>query len=94
MFKKFIKTIQEAQERRVAYWQLQHMSDSALKDIGITRGEIKSKFQNKDHEKEKLVILKQIKVLELDHDIGNISLNDFQVEREILKGKAKKELKI
>ena len=36
MFKKFIKTIQQAQERRVAYWQLQHMSDSALKDIGIT----------------------------------------------------------
>jgi uncharacterized protein YjiS (DUF1127 family) len=49
MFKKFIKTIQEAQERRVAYWQLQHMSDSALKDIGITRGEIKSKFQDKEN---------------------------------------------
>ena len=27
--------------------------------------EKQSKFQNKDHEKEKLVILKQIKVLEL-----------------------------
>lgn len=52
--------------------------------------EKQSKFQNKDHEKEKLVILKQIKVLELDHDIGNISLNDFQVEREILKGKVSK----
>ena len=49
-----------------------------------------SEFQNKDPEKEKMVILNQIKVLELDHDIGNISLNDFQVEREILKGKVSK----
>ena len=49
-----------------------------------------SKFQNKDHEKEKLVILNQIKVLELDYDIGNISLNDFQVEKEILKRKVSK----
>jgi len=46
MFKKFIKTIQ-AQERRVAYWQLQHMSDQALKDIGVTRGEIKQKVFDK-----------------------------------------------
>jgi hypothetical protein len=55
------------------------------------------KFQNKDHEKEKLVILKQIKVLELDYDIGNIALNDFQVEKEILKRKVSKlykELKV
>ncbi len=43
MFKKFIKTIQQAQKRRVAYWQLQHMSDKALKDIGVTRGEIRQK---------------------------------------------------
>ena len=43
MFKKFIKRIQEAQERRVAYWQLQHMSDKALKDIGVTRSEIRQK---------------------------------------------------
>ena len=49
MFKKFIKTIQQAQERRVAYWQLQHMSDKALKDIGVTRGEIKEKFYGKDY---------------------------------------------
>ncbi len=56
-----------------------------------------SEFQNKDHEKEKLVILNQIKVLELDHDIGNISLNDFKVEKEILKRKVSKlykELKV
>ena len=53
----------------------------------------KSKFQNKDHEKEKLIILKQIKILELDYDIGNISSNDFQVEKEILKRKVSKLLK-
>ena len=56
-----------------------------------------SKFQNKDHEKEKLIILNQIKVLELDYDIGNISLNDFKVEKEILKRKVSKlykELKV
>tara|TARA_E500000178_G_scaffold353406_1_gene419256 strand:- start:355 stop:573 length:219 start_codon:yes stop_codon:yes gene_type:complete len=56
-----------------------------------------SEFQNKDHEKEKMVILNQIKVLELDHDIGNISLNDFKVEKEILKRKVSKlykELKV
>ena len=56
-----------------------------------------SEFQNKDHEKEKMVILNQIKVLELDYDIGNISLNDFQVEKEILKRKVSKlykELKV
>jgi uncharacterized protein YjiS (DUF1127 family) len=43
MFKNIIKTIQQAQERRVAYWQLQYMSDKALKDIGVTRGEIRQK---------------------------------------------------
>ena len=56
-----------------------------------------SEFQNKDYEKEKLVILNQIKVLELDYDIGNISLNDFKVEKEILKRKVSKlykELKV
>ena len=56
-----------------------------------------SEFQNKDHEKEKMVILNQIKVLELDYDIGNISLNDFKVEKEILKRKVSKlykELKV
>jgi uncharacterized protein YjiS (DUF1127 family) len=43
MFKNIIKAIQNAQERRVAYWQLQHMSDKALRDIGVTRGEIRQK---------------------------------------------------
>ena len=49
-----------------------------------------NEFQNKDHEKEKMVILNQIKVLELDYDIGNISFNDFQVEKEMLKRKVSK----
>ena len=56
-----------------------------------------SDFQNKDHEKEKLVILNQIKVLELDYDIGNISSDDFHNEKEILKRKVTrlyKELKV
>ena len=44
MFKNIIKAIQNAQERRVAYWQLQHMSDKALRDIGVTRGEIRQKI--------------------------------------------------
>ena len=43
MFKNIIKVIQNAQQRRVAYWQLQHMADQALKDIGVTRGEIRQK---------------------------------------------------
>ena len=48
MFKKFIKALQDSQMRRVQYWQLVNMSDSALRDIGVTRGEIKQKFFNKD----------------------------------------------
>jgi len=48
MFKKFIKAIQESQQRRVSYWQLNNMSDAVLKDIGVTRGEIKQKFYGKE----------------------------------------------
>ena len=48
MFKTFIKALQDSQMRRVQYWQLVNMSDSALRDIGVTRGEIKQKFFNKD----------------------------------------------
>tara|TARA_R110000751_G_scaffold69496_3_gene141105 strand:+ start:398 stop:550 length:153 start_codon:yes stop_codon:yes gene_type:complete len=47
MFKKLIKAIQDSQMRRVQYWQLINMSNSALKDIGVTRGEIKEKFYGK-----------------------------------------------
>tara|TARA_R100000900_G_C3308523_1_gene159253 strand:+ start:715 stop:867 length:153 start_codon:yes stop_codon:yes gene_type:complete len=48
MFKRLIKALQESQQRRVQYWQLNNMSDKALKDIGVTRGEIKQKFYGKD----------------------------------------------
>ena len=48
MFKKLIKAIQDSQMRRAQYWQLINMSNSALKDIGVTRGEIKEKFYGKE----------------------------------------------
>lgn len=37
--------IVRVQERRVAYWQLQNMTDKELHDIGITRGEIYSRLR-------------------------------------------------
>jgi len=47
MFKTFIKALQDSQMRRVQYWQLVNMSDALLRDIGVTRGEIKQKFYGK-----------------------------------------------
>lgn len=41
MFKKMLKRLQEAQMRRVSYWQLQNLSDNNLKDIGINRCDIR-----------------------------------------------------
>ena len=41
MFKKFISHIQKAQMRRVAYWQLQNLTDRDLYDIGVSRSEIR-----------------------------------------------------
>ena len=40
MFKRIYNFIKESQEKKVAYWQLQHMSNKQLKDIGISRAEI------------------------------------------------------
>ena len=40
MFRKLIKFIQKSQERKVALWQLENMTDMQLKDIGVTRGQI------------------------------------------------------
>ena len=40
MFKRIYNFERESQEKKVAYWQLQHMSDRALKDIGMSRSEI------------------------------------------------------
>ena len=39
--KTIYRSISKAQMRRVAYWQLQNLTDKDLKDIGITRGEIR-----------------------------------------------------
>ncbi|MDA8689003.1 DUF1127 domain-containing protein [Rhodobacteraceae bacterium] len=40
---KVFKKVQIAQERRAAYFMLQHLSDKQLKDMGVTRGEIRQK---------------------------------------------------
>ena len=40
MFKNIINAIQEAQQRRVAYWQLYNMTEKELKDIGVSRSDI------------------------------------------------------
>jgi uncharacterized protein YjiS (DUF1127 family) len=37
-----------AQQKRVDYWRLNNMTDKQLKDIGITRGEIKQRFYGTD----------------------------------------------
>jgi len=44
MFKRFVKAIRKSQERKVALWQLQNMSDKQLRDIGVSRAEIKNKI--------------------------------------------------
>ena len=44
MFKQMLKRFQERQQLRADYWIRMHMSDKDLLDIGITRGEIKSKI--------------------------------------------------
>lgn len=41
MFKKIIESIQKAQMRRVAFWQLANMTDKELHDIGVARGDIR-----------------------------------------------------
>jgi uncharacterized protein YjiS (DUF1127 family) len=43
MFKRFVKAIQKSQERKVALWQLQNMTDRELRDIGVSRAEIQKK---------------------------------------------------
>mgnify|MGYP003664650223 CR=1 FL=1 len=42
------KSIVKGQQARADFWILNNMSDKALKDIGVTRGEIKQKFNQKD----------------------------------------------
>ena len=43
MFKRFVKAVLKAQERRAAYWQLHNMTDKQLRDIGVSRAEIENK---------------------------------------------------
>ena len=47
MFKRVYNKLKDIQEKRVAYWQLNSLSDKALKDIGINRSEIRSIVYNK-----------------------------------------------
>ena len=42
-----VKKIQHYQLKRVAYWQLNNMSDNMLRDIGITRGDIRRVAEGK-----------------------------------------------
>ena len=41
------KSIVKGQQARADFWILNNMSDKALKDIGVTRGEIKQRFHQK-----------------------------------------------
>jgi uncharacterized protein YjiS (DUF1127 family) len=43
MFKRIVKAIARTQERRDAYFVLQNMTEKQLKDIGVTRGELRQK---------------------------------------------------
>jgi len=44
-FSRILTAMQEAQMRRVAHWQLHNMSDRELRDIGISRGQIREVLQ-------------------------------------------------
>ena len=41
-------SLAKAQQMRADFWLLNNMSDKQLKDIGITRGEIKQRFYGTD----------------------------------------------
>jgi uncharacterized protein YjiS (DUF1127 family) len=47
MFKKFFHKIADMQERRAAYHLLHTLTDKQLKDMGITRGEIRQRVYQK-----------------------------------------------
>ena len=47
MLKRLLKNLQDSQQRRADYWLLHNMSNKYLRDIGITRGEIKNKVYGK-----------------------------------------------
>jgi len=43
MFRKIINAIARTQERRAAYFVLQNMTEKQLKDIGVTRAELRQR---------------------------------------------------
>ena len=47
MFKRIYNFIKKSQENKIAIWQLEHMSDRALRDIGLSRSEIWYKVYGK-----------------------------------------------
>lgn len=44
MFKKLHHAIVEYQQRRADFYILNNLTDRQLKDLGVTRGEIKQRF--------------------------------------------------
>lgn len=44
MFKKIYKAIAEYQQRRADFYIINNFTDRQLKDMGVTRGEIKQRF--------------------------------------------------
>lgn len=46
-FQRGFKALQNAQQARADYWLLQNMTDKELRDIGITRGNIKQVIAGK-----------------------------------------------
>lgn len=46
MLSKVWKAIQESQQRRADYYLLTSMSDRQLKDMGLTRGELRYRIYN------------------------------------------------
>ena len=44
---KIFNALQEHQQRRADYWVLQNLSDKDLRDIGLTRSEIKHRVHNR-----------------------------------------------
>jgi len=42
------KAIEETQQRRADYWILQNLSDRELRDMGISRSQIRSAIYDRD----------------------------------------------
>jgi uncharacterized protein YjiS (DUF1127 family) len=47
MLKTFFNKLMKMQEQRAAYFVLQTMTDKQLKDIGVTRGELRQVVKGK-----------------------------------------------